>query len=427
MKTALVLAGGGTRGSYQNGALHALRRIGKDHFDIVTGTSIGTLNAAMIVQKDYAALDQLWHSLIQSDIIDGEISVDMSLTDMISERSQMKSFLKEFIANKGADVTPLKNQIHRLYRPDAFFASTTDFGCIACKENKEPVYVTKEMMREHGEEWLLASASAYPAFPVCTIDGENYMDGGYFDNCPVDYALRLGAEECIILDLNDEPHHPNYFYRPNMTYIFPHETTGSFLSFDREIINHLEILGYNDTMKAFGIFDGVKYTFNPMELPKWFDAYQIELMKLETKIKLATTVNEKIRSSQFIVDRLCEQQYQKVLNPKQIFFGLMDNCMNMCHMDSEKVYNYKDARNAILAEFAESAKEDYPYLPGIRPDEWIEYVKSLGQKGIIEKIVHADLYAGHVLFPENIVLTVFPFEKAMADFIVCMMMELKGE
>ena len=35
-KKALVLAGGGTRGSYQNGALKALKKIHETDFDIVT-------------------------------------------------------------------------------------------------------------------------------------------------------------------------------------------------------------------------------------------------------------------------------------------------------------------------------------------------------------------------------------------------------
>ena len=51
MKKALVLAGGGTRGSYQNGALKALKKIHETDFDIVTGTSIGALNAALVVQN----------------------------------------------------------------------------------------------------------------------------------------------------------------------------------------------------------------------------------------------------------------------------------------------------------------------------------------------------------------------------------------
>ena len=123
MKKALVLAGGGTRGSYQNGVIHALRRLGKDDWNIVTGTSIGALNATLVVQKDYRAMDRLWHTLTQDRIVNGAISVDMDITDMINERSQLVPFIKEFIKEKGADITPMIHNINQLYSPEKFFAS----------------------------------------------------------------------------------------------------------------------------------------------------------------------------------------------------------------------------------------------------------------------------------------------------------------
>ena len=52
MKRALVLSGGGAKGSYQYGVWKALRKL-NIKFDIVTGTSIGAVNGAMIVLGDY--------------------------------------------------------------------------------------------------------------------------------------------------------------------------------------------------------------------------------------------------------------------------------------------------------------------------------------------------------------------------------------
>ncbi|MBP3941474.1 MAG: patatin-like phospholipase family protein, partial [Christensenellaceae bacterium] len=46
-KKAVVLSGGGARGAYQAGAWKALRELDYQ-FDIVTGTSVGALNAAMM-------------------------------------------------------------------------------------------------------------------------------------------------------------------------------------------------------------------------------------------------------------------------------------------------------------------------------------------------------------------------------------------
>ena len=49
---ALVLSGGGSKGSYQIGVWKALRDM-NIKFDIVTGTSAGALNAALITQRSY--------------------------------------------------------------------------------------------------------------------------------------------------------------------------------------------------------------------------------------------------------------------------------------------------------------------------------------------------------------------------------------
>ena len=49
-KTAIVLAGGGSRGAYQIGVWKALREMGID-YQLVTGTSVGALNGVLMVQQ----------------------------------------------------------------------------------------------------------------------------------------------------------------------------------------------------------------------------------------------------------------------------------------------------------------------------------------------------------------------------------------
>ena len=52
---------------------------------------------------------------------------------------------------------------------------------------RDRVEMTKSRMpRGQYKDWLLASASAFPAFPLCRIGGEAYIDGGYYDNLPID-------------------------------------------------------------------------------------------------------------------------------------------------------------------------------------------------------------------------------------------------
>ena len=50
-KTALVLSGGGARGAYEAGVWQALTELGIK-IDIITGTSVGAINAAMVAQDE---------------------------------------------------------------------------------------------------------------------------------------------------------------------------------------------------------------------------------------------------------------------------------------------------------------------------------------------------------------------------------------
>ena len=50
-KKAVVLGGGGSRGSYQVGVWKALTELGFD-YTVVTGTSVGALNGAFMAQQD---------------------------------------------------------------------------------------------------------------------------------------------------------------------------------------------------------------------------------------------------------------------------------------------------------------------------------------------------------------------------------------
>jgi len=61
-KVGLVLAGGGAKGAYQIGVWKALQEKGIE-VDVVSGSSIGALNATLIVSGDWAKANELWLKL----------------------------------------------------------------------------------------------------------------------------------------------------------------------------------------------------------------------------------------------------------------------------------------------------------------------------------------------------------------------------
>ncbi len=98
-KTALVLAGGGSRGSYELGVWQALREMDID-IDIVTGTSIGAINGALIAQGDYDTAVELWNKIETSHVFEVEMDEQLSLKQKVAQA--YKTFL-----SKAAAPTPI--------------------------------------------------------------------------------------------------------------------------------------------------------------------------------------------------------------------------------------------------------------------------------------------------------------------------------
>ena len=59
---ALVLGGGGSRGAYQFGAIKALKELGYE-YEIITGASVGALNALFLGHDKYDLLEKMWHTI----------------------------------------------------------------------------------------------------------------------------------------------------------------------------------------------------------------------------------------------------------------------------------------------------------------------------------------------------------------------------
>lgn len=425
MKRALVLAGGGTRGIYQCGALRALHELGEDHFDMVLGVSVGALNAAMIVAGDTDRMEYMYDHLSADQIVHGFVPNDLSLTNILSERSEFLPQLQYYVQNGGIDIHPFYEMVDKYFDKDKFFASPVDYGCVtALKKDHSGVLVTKDMMKDNPEDWLIASASAYPAFPVKVIDGVEYVDGGYYDNFPMDYALRMGADEIIGIEMGEEPIHPLFLDKRDIHYIHPHAEMFNFLNFDHELMQKTKILGYNDTMKVYGKYNGEKYTFYPFPLPSYFDEYYRGLLMLETDIKNATSINERFRSEHVVSDKLKERLHVDHLTTRQYLYGILDALMDLCNADETRVWKVEDAKNLILAEFADCANEDFPYKPSWNPAAMNEYLQNLDEKGAVARIIHSNLYPDHHFITRNTQMTLYPFETALADFVTIMMRHL---
>ncbi len=243
-KTAFVLGGGGARGAYEIGVWQALREMDVQ-IDIVTGCSVGAINGAIIAQDAFDLSLSLWRDIRTEMIVD--------------------------LGFPRKKTGPLKKLLERYVDEEAVRKSSTDFGLVTVEV---PGLIPHHLFIEgipKGKlvNFLLASASLFPALKLTDIDRTKYADGGYVDNLPVGMALERGATHVIAVDLETVPVQKAPLKQAdNLILIQCKWDLGNIMVFDGKNAARNIRLGYLDALKAFGFFDGYYYTFAKSEFPK---------------------------------------------------------------------------------------------------------------------------------------------------------------
>ena len=360
MKRALVFSGGGSKGAYQYGAWKALREMEMD-FDIVTGTSIGAINAALYVQGDFDAAGVIWHEMDINDVMANGIVLDNNLKILVDQRKNVIPFLKSYIGSKGADITPFIKTVETYTDEERFFDSKIDFGLVTVKyPGMAPAEILKKDI-EPGDlpRWIVASCSCFPIFPVYDMNGQGYIDGGYYDNLPVATAFRLGADSVVAVDLNHNAAHPAYTKHPLVKYIKPCHDLGGFLRYNRENLDRIIDLGYNDTKKAFGHYYGKRYTFYMPDMVRLRDMAEV-FVKDITFFEVSGSFSGALRSRPLVnaqCTALITSGFTAAEPDKDEFFLLaLEKTMELFDFDDSKIYSMKEVFARLMAESSEAAE-----------------------------------------------------------------------
>ncbi len=265
MKRAIVFSGGGSKGSYEIGVWKATKALNM-HFDIVTGTSIGAINGALFVMGKYTKAKRLWYKMTTEDLFSS---------------SNMKDMAKEIATNKGLKFDKATSFLNSILDENKIRKSKIDFGIVTVNlKKKVPKLITKdEIPRGQLVDYVIASATCFPAVEKKEIDGEYFVDGGYYDNMPIDLAVKMGATEILAVDLSALGKH-KYNKKDNVKVdiIKCKDNTLFTLDFGYEASKRNIRLGYNDTMKYFNKLDGDKFTFKKGSISKNYKKIKMDFI-----------------------------------------------------------------------------------------------------------------------------------------------------
>lgn len=299
---ALVLAGGGGKGAYQIGAWKALRELNIS-FNAIAGTSIGSINGALIAAGDYDKAWEFWHSVS----LDKGVKLTESLPDSDNLFS-MKNWgvlFKEFLKNGGIDASPAEQLVASYVDEKKVRESGIPLGIVTVQMSQEitPLELfTQDIPEGELVDYLLASSNIPFAMNIGP-EGEKFLDGGAYDNIPVMTLKKRGYNKLIVIDISNIKGiaHTLDFLNSQIVYIRPYdlEQLGPSFDFDDEIIDRRIKLGYLDTRKAFSFLQGKIYYFSPEVFKSMVEKYgadtvqQLELLAYELGVELINVYDEK--------------------------------------------------------------------------------------------------------------------------------------
>jgi predicted acylesterase/phospholipase RssA len=183
-KTALILAGGGSRGIIQLGMVQAFRDLGLK-YDSLYGSSVGALNGLLVHQEDWDAAERLWMNIRSKDVYRWNL---WNLDDPMTKAAIYDSKPLEELISKNINLTKL------LSRQEKFIVNTTDIRNWK-RDSKE----IKDISAGDHIKYIKASASPPVLFPRVYLNGKELVDAGVMNNFSIGQAIKDDCDTLIIM------------------------------------------------------------------------------------------------------------------------------------------------------------------------------------------------------------------------------------
>jgi NTE family protein len=293
---ALVISGGGSKGAFAGGIVEFLLEESSKHYDLLVGTSTGSLMIPLIASGNIDLLKETFISLTNKDIFSVYPFKIKKSNGVIKSNINYLGILLQYLKGQKTfgDSRPLRDLIERVFTYELF---------LQLKQGKADVIITvsnlslerveykklKDCSYKDFCDWMWISANMTPFMSLVNKNGYEYADGGIGNLVPIREAIKKGATQIDVIVL--DPHHETKHLRPvtNSFSLILNMLSFMFnqLSLDDITIGELEQNIHKDVDIHFyytpEILTDNPLMFNPSQMEAWWNQGYEHAKKFDPK------------------------------------------------------------------------------------------------------------------------------------------------
>ena len=371
-KNGLVLEGGGAKGAYHIGVAKALSEL-NIKIDGISGTSIGALNGAMLIQGDLEKAYDLWYNMKPSKIYEINDEYIDDLKEMKINKDTLVYFfnkMKDVFEKKGVDNTKIKKILKKYIKEEKIRNSKKDFAIVTISvTDKKPLELYLEDIPEGKLAEYLMASSYLPFFVKEKMDGKIFLDGGFYNNLPVNLLAQKEYKNIIAVRTFGLGRSPDLDEMDlNIIEIEPSEDLGLTMDFSKENARKNLNMGYYDTMRVFKKLKGEKYYLNFSQKEDYYFNFLLDISEKDI-LKTAKLFNiENMPPKRLLLEKLIPYiteilDINKDQKYRDIVAAMLEVLSDELKINRYKIYNLEELMKAIKDNLDKKNIEKQKYIP----------------------------------------------------------------
>ena len=209
---ALVISGGGSKGAWAGGLVEYLSKEKGMEWDILIGSSTGSLLVPCIAIKAWDAVKTSYTTSDQHDIFSSCPFTVHKKGDQFKSSFKHLSILMQFIQGRNTlgESKSLRNLIRRTFTRERWREMKSSGKIvIVTVSNLTHNRIEYKYARDYGYEefcdWVWISCNLVPFMSLVKKNEIEYADGGFGNPIPIQEAINIGATEIDVVVL--QPRH----------------------------------------------------------------------------------------------------------------------------------------------------------------------------------------------------------------------------